>query len=198
MQALKSGGVVAIPTDTVYGLAARAFDSAAVARVFEIKGRDSKAPVPLLLAGMEMMEQCVSTPSDYAIRLAEIFWPGPLTIVAPKSRRVPDDVTSGGPTVGLRVPDHEAPRALSKALGEPITGTSANRTGKPAFTSFTELKLEMGHDLDYILDGGNLPDRPASTVIDVTVEVPRILRQGGVSREAIESALGIEIRPVIV
>ena len=194
LQVLKAGGVVAIPTDTVYGLAARAFDPIGVARVFKIKGRDSKAPLPLLLAGAEMMEQCISTSSEYATCLAKTFWPGPLTIVMLKSRQVPDHVTGGRPSVGLRVPDHSVPRALSEALGEPITGTSANRSGEPDFTSFSELKLDMGPELDYILDGGDLPDRPASTVIDLTGDVPRVLRKGGVSRAEIESALGVEIQ----
>ncbi|MCH7800863.1 MAG: threonylcarbamoyl-AMP synthase [Chloroflexi bacterium] len=194
VQLLRAGGVVAIPTDTVYGLAARAFDASAVARVFRIKGRDSSAPLPLLLADAEMMEQCISVSSEYATRLAETFWPGPLTIVVPKSHHVPDHVTSGGASVGLRVPDHVVPRALSEALGEPITGTSANRSGQPAITSFSELKLEMGSDLDYILDGGDLPERPVSTVVDLTGDVPRVLRQGGVSQAAIESALGIQVQ----
>lgn len=194
VQALRAGGVVAIPTDTVYGLAARALDASAVARVFKIKGRDAYAPLPLLIAGAKMMEQCISVSSGYATRLANTFWPGPLTIVVLKSYYVPDHVTAGRPSVGLRVPDHAVPRALSEALGEPITGTSANRSGEPASTSFSKLKLDMGPELDYILDGGDLPDRPASTVVDVTGDVPRVLRLGGVSLEAIESALGIEIQ----
>ena len=193
-QVLRAGGVVAIPTDTVYGLAARAFDASAVARVFEIKGRDSDDPLPLLIASVEMMEQCIAVSSDWATRLAKTFWPGPLTIVVPKSCHVPDHVTSRGPGVGLRVPDHGVPRGLSEALGEPITGTSANRSGDPAFTSYSKLKLEMGSDLGYILDGGDLPERPVSTVVDLTGDVPRVLRQGGVSQAAIESALGIQVQ----
>ena len=195
---LRAGGVVAIPTDTVYGLAARAFDLKAIARVFEIKGRDFSAALPLLLANVEMMDQCMAGNPEIAIRLAKTFWPGPLTIVVLKSDRVPSELTGGGPTVGLRVPDHHVPRALSAALNEPITGTSANLTGEPAFTDYDNLKLEMDSDLDYILDGGALPDRPASTVIDATGEIPRILRQGGVAQDAIESALGIEILPPMV
>ena len=198
VRVLRAGGVVAIPTDTVYGLAARAFDLKAIARVFEIKGRDFSAALPLLLANVEMMDRCMTGNPEIATRLAKRFWPGPLTIVVFKSDRVPSELTGGGPTVGLRVPDHHVPRALSAALNEPITGTSANLTGEPAFTAYDNLKLEMDSDLDYILDGGALPDRPASTVIDATGEIPQILRQGGVAQEAIESALGIEILPRMV
>jgi L-threonylcarbamoyladenylate synthase len=198
LQVLNAGGIIAIPTDTVYGLAVRAFDSAAVARVFEVKGRDFQTPLPLLLSGLEMVEQCASGVSDYAERLANMFWPGPLTIVVPRSHHIPDAVTSRGPNVGLRVPDHPIPVALAEALGEPITGTSANRSGEPAFTSYQSLKLRLGSELDYIFDGGALPLRPASTVVDLTGDVPRILRQGGVSKKDIETALGVEIHPRIV
>ena len=195
---MNTGGIIAIPTDTVYGLAVRAFDPAAVARVFEVKGRDSQTPLPLLLTGFEMVEQCASPVSIYAERLANVFWPGPLTIVVPRSHHIPDAVTSGGPNVGLRVPDHPVPVALAGALGEPITGTSANRTGEPAFTSYQSLKLRLGSELDYIIDGGALPLRPASTVVDLTGDLPLILRQGGVSKKDIETALGVEIHPRIV
>jgi L-threonylcarbamoyladenylate synthase len=198
LQVLNAGGVIAIPTDTVYGLAVRAFDPAAVAKVFEVKGRNSQAPLPLLLSGLEMVEQCASSVSDHAEKLASIFWPGPLTIVVPRSHHIPVDVTSGGPNVGLRVPDHPVPVALAEALGEPITGTSANRSGEPAFTSYQALKLDMGSELEYIVDGGDLPIRPASTVVDLTGDLPRILRQGGVSKEEIEKALGVEIHRGIV
>lgn len=182
----------------MYGLAVRAFDPAAVARVFEVKGRDSQTPLPLLLSGLEMVEQCTSGVSDFAERLAIKFWPGPLTIVVPRSHHIPDDVTGGGPNVGLRVPNHPVPVALAEALGEPITGTSANCTGEPAFTSYHSLNLRMGSELDYIVNGGDLPLRPASTVVDLTGDLPRILRQGGVSKKDVETTLGVEIHPGIV
>ena len=194
VQVLKAGGVAAIPTDTVYGLAARAFDRSAIGKVFDIKGRNSKSPVPLLLGSIDMMEQCIAASSDAVMLLAATCWPGPLTIVVPKSDRVSDELTGGSSTVGLRVPDHDVPRALSQSLGEPITGTSANFSGKPAFTSYYEVRVEMARELDYIFDGGVLPIRPASTVIDLSGELPQILRHGGVSQEAIESALGVEFQ----
>lgn len=193
VRVLKSGGIAAIPTDTVYGLAARALDRTAVDRVFRLKRRDVNAPLPLLLYCSDMMDMCALSPSRDVLTLAEAFWPGPLTIVVPKSKQIPSNVTGKRLTVGLRVPDHPFPRALSKKLNEPITGTSANRTGNPPFTTMSKLNAEMASELDYVADAGELPIRPPSTVIDMSGDKPKILRAGGVSQQSIESALGFRV-----
>ncbi|MAF52845.1 MAG: threonylcarbamoyl-AMP synthase [SAR202 cluster bacterium] len=192
VSALRSSGVVAIPTDTVYGLAASAFDERAIARVYEIKGRDFDVALPVLLADAEDMERCAVSIPDLARGLAGRFWPGPLTIVVPKSNSMPDVLTAGMSTVGLRVPHHPVPRELSRLLGSPLTGTSANRSGMPSMRSASAVILELGSLLDGVVDGGDLLEAEPSTVVDVMVDPPRILRSGAVSAEELADAAGIE------
>jgi L-threonylcarbamoyladenylate synthase len=192
VSALKSSGVVAIPTDTVYGLAASAFDERAVARVYEIKGRNFDVALPVLLADAEDMDRCAVSVPALAWRLTNRFWPGPLTIVVPKSKSMPDVLTAGMPTIGLRVPDHPIPRELSRLVGSPITGTSANRSGMPSMHSASAVIRELGSLLDGVVDGGDLLDAKPSTVVDVTVDRPRILRRGAISVEELVDAAGIE------
>ena len=155
-------------------------------------------PIPFLLADTSDLERCVKESPDAAFDLADKFWPGALTLVLKKSAAIPDIISSGGDTVAVRVPNHSVPRPLVNGLGAPITGTSANCTGEPAFTSYHSLNLRMGSELDYIVNGGDLPLRPASTVVDLTGDLPRILRQGGVSKKDVETTLGVEIHPGIV
>ncbi len=150
-QILASGGVVAVPTDTTYGLAADAFNDAAVERVFRLKGRPAGAPLPLLLATTEDISECAAEVPERAWRLAELFWPGPLTLVLRKAERVPAVVSGGGDTVALRVPGHEAPRRIVSALRHPITGTSANRSGRKAAITADEVRRDFGEELDLIM-----------------------------------------------
>ena len=187
---LMDGGVIAVPTDTLYGLAASAFDEAAVDRLFRIKGRPKSMALPLLLADpADMTAYAVDSP-EVALRLAETFFPGPLTLVLRKGSNVPDVVTGGAPTVAVRVPDHWVPRAVVRGLGAPITGTSANRTGMPGLTTAEAVRQQLGDEIDYVVDGGRCPLGTPSTVLDVTGPAPIIVREGAVSRRRIEEICG--------
>ena len=192
-QILASGGVVAVPTDTMYGLAADAFNVAAVERVFRLKGRPSGVPLPLLLAATEEMSECAAEVPEHAWRLAELFWPGPLTLVLSKAERVPALVSGGGNTVALRVPGHEAPRRIVSALRHPITGTSANRSGRQAAITADEVRRAFGDELNLIIVSTVPPNGLASTVLDLSEQVPRIVRPGAVTPREIEKAIGCRV-----
>lgn len=189
VKVLSEGGVAAIPTDTLYGLAANAFDESAVQKVYELKGRPDGMALPLLLSDAADASRCADHLSDSALALAERFWPGALTLVVRKSADVPRIVTAGMDTVALRVPDHPVPRAIAKSLGSPITGTSANMSGMPGLTNAPSVRAEFGDTLDFVLDGGDAIGGVASTVLDVTGSKPRVLREGAVSWVDIKAAL---------
>ena len=183
---LRQGGVVAYPTDTVYGLGAWASLPQAVERVFEIKERPRNRPLPLLLADISQIEEFAEEVPDYARPLINRFLPGALTLVLARSSVVPDTVTGGGTTVALRVPAHPVPVALIKGLGAPIVGTSANLSGKPSPLTADEVYTQLGEKVDLIIDGGKCPGGKESTVVDVTGEQVVVLREGAISREEIE------------
>ncbi len=187
---LKQGGVVGIPTDTLYGLAACVFDLDAVQRVFELKGRPANMPIPVLLADTSDLESCVKETPDAAFDLADRFWPGALTLVLKKSAAIPDIISAGGDTVAVRVPNHPVPRQLVKGLGAPVTGTSANRSGQSGLTGATAVREIFGEELELVIDAGEITGGVASTVLDLSGGVPVLLRQGAVSSEEIEATLG--------
>ena len=193
VEVLENGGVAAIPTDTVYGLAAHGLDPAAVARVFEAKGRPAGMALPLLLSGTHDLSRCCMDVPGSALRLAGAFWPGSLTLVLRRAGAVPDAVTSGGDTVAVRVPDHPVPREIARRLGSPITGTSANRSGLPPATTAAEAREQLGARVDYVLDGGLARSGVPSTVLDLTGAEPAIVRPGAVSAGAIAEALGTPV-----
>lgn len=188
---LNRGGVAAIPTDTLYGLAAVAFDEAAVERVFRLKGRPKGMALPLLVADADDLLRCARDVPKVTWGLVERFWPGALTLVLNKADTIPDLVTGGADTVALRVPDHWVPRVLVRKLGSPITGTSANRSGSPGLTTAQAVREEFGDEVDLVIDGGETPGSIASTVLDLTGRRPRVLRQGAVSRDDIEAICGV-------
>ena len=189
---LRGGGVVCVPTDTLYGLAALAFDESAVGRIFSIKGRPAGTALPLLLAEPDdMLAYAVDVPS-VAQRLAARFFPGPLTLVLRSAKCIPAVVRGGKPTVAVRVPDHWVPREIARRLGGPITGTSANRTGTPGPTTAGQVRRELGGEMDCVIDAGP-SGGVASTVLDLTGASPVILREGAVSREEIEEACGAAV-----
>lgn len=190
---LRHGGVIAVPTDTLYGLAASALNPGAVARLYAIKGRPSAMALPVLLAEVSEIPKYVADVPDLARKLAEEFLPGPLTIVLRRGAAIPDVVTGGQDTVGVRVPDHPVPRQIVRLLGGPITGTSANRSGKPGLTTADAVRRELGTDVDYIVDGGECEGGVPSTVIDVSTVPPRLVREGAVSREEIERICGMKV-----
>ena len=187
---LGAGGVVAVPTDTLYGLAACVFDRPAVRRVFGLKGRAHTAPLPVLLSEADQLTECAVDVPDLTWRLAEHFWPGALTLVLKRADGIPSEVSAGRDTIALRVPAHPVPRAIVSQLGAPITGTSANRTGRPALTTAEEVRREFGEELDMVVDNRDLPAGLASTVLDLSAGTPRIVREGAVPRSDLERVCG--------
>ena len=193
VEVLRRGGVVAIPTDTLYGLAACALDEAAVRRTFQLKRRPEGLPVPLLIAEIEDVSRWARNVPEIGWLLAGRFWPGALTIVLQRSKTVPAVVCGGKETVGLRVPDHWVPRAIVRQLGAPITGTSANRSGEPGFASARAVRDEFGQEIDMVVEAVEGPRGTPSTVLDLSEGRPRILRHGAVSRREIEEACGLAV-----
>ena len=190
VRALSEGGVVALPTDTLYGLSANALDETAASKVFSVKGRQEFSPLPVFVSDTSGLHVYGRDIPDLAERLAEEFWPGKLTIVVRKSMLIPAVVSGGFDTVGLRCPDHPVPRDVVRELGAPITATSANVSGKPPLTSARNVAHELGTRLDMVFDGGQLAPSMPSTVIDATVNPPRILREGALSREELSRVAG--------
>lgn len=190
---LRDGGLVCYPTDTVYGIGAAAGDDAAVRRLYAVKGRSPDKPLPLLLADVSDAAR-VAEVTPLAKALAIRFWPGALTIVMRKAVSYRSLALAGGETVALRVPDHELVRRIVRALGEPVTGTSANRSGTRAPMSAAEVAFQVGEMVELIIDGGQSRTRLESTVIDITRAKPEIVREGAVSRGEVEEALGRAVR----
>ena len=186
---LRSGGVVAFPTDTLYGLGANLFDESALERIFAIKERPSDLALPALLASLEQLEMVSDEFTAAGVRLAERFWPGPLTLVVRKGRRVPDLATGGRPTIAVRIPDHRVPLALATKLAGPLTGTSANLSGGPDLESIEDLEQQLGSRLDGIIRCGPLPVGIPSTVVDITSNEVRVLREGAISAGEILEAV---------
>jgi len=180
---LKRGGLVAFPTDTVYGLGACYSDCKAVERVFRLKKRPQNMALPLLLADANQIAEVAEYVTEVARLLASRFMPGALTLVLPKSAAVPDIVSGGGRTVAIRVPAHPVPVALIKGIGEPVIGTSANVSGQPSAVTADEVRLQFGDKIDLIIEGGRCPGGIESTIVDVTGEVPRLLREGAILRQ---------------
>ncbi len=187
---LRAGGLVAFATETVYGLGADATNSAAVQKIFTAKGRPSTNPLIVHVAGTAVARRYAADWPDIADRLAERFWPGPLTLVVCKTRAIVDAVAAGGNTVGLRVPDHPLALQLLRAFDGPVAAPSANRSNQISPTEAAHVRAELGGRVDLILDGGPCTVGIESTVLDLTTSPTRILRPGGVSRAQIESIIG--------
>jgi L-threonylcarbamoyladenylate synthase len=187
---LKKGEVVAIPTETVYGLAANALDTKAVANIFEIKNRPSFDPLIVHIAALAEVEKYASDIHNDAIRLAEIFWPGPLTLLLPKNKIVPDLVTAGLDTVGLRCPDHPMALALLRQLDFPLAAPSANPFGYVSPTSAQHVQDQLGGNIPFVLDGGQCQVGVESTIVGFQHGEVIIHRLGGLSVEEIEAVVG--------
>ncbi|MFE4722109.1 L-threonylcarbamoyladenylate synthase [Streptomyces sp. NPDC056728] len=187
---LRVGGLVALPTETVYGLGANAEDPAAVARIFQVKGRPPSHPLIVHIGGAEQLDDWVEDVSETARLLAERFWPGPLTLVLRRGHRVPLEATGGLETVAVRVPDHPVALALLSAFGGGVTAPSANRFGSVSPTTADHVRAELGDAVDFVLDGGACDVGVESTIVDVTGDAPSILRPGGVTREDLEAVMG--------
>ncbi len=189
-QLLKAGGLVAFPTDTVYGVGVYAFLPQAVERIYLVKERPLNKAIPLLLDSPESLPNVARDISAKAWSLAREYWPGALTLVLYRRPVVPDIVTGGGPTVAVRVPDHSFTLQLIQAVGAPLATTSANMTGCPDPQTAHEVAEYLEGKIDLILDGGPCPGGMPSTVIDLTSTPPAVVRAGAISRQDLEKALG--------
>jgi len=187
---LRDGKVVAVPTETVYGLAANAFDPAAVDQIFRLKGRPSHNPIIVHVASIQMAQACVQSWPAVAQKLADAFWPGPLTLVLPSSERIPQIVTAGGATVGIRWPQHPFMQRLIAQCGFPLAAPSANLSNQLSPTSADHVREQIGDQVPLIVDGGPCVVGIESSVLDLTVQPPRILRPGMVGRNALLSVTG--------
>ncbi len=186
---LRDGELVAFPTDTVYGVGAVVWDAAAVARLYMAKLRALDKAIPVLLADADDLALIARTAPPAALRLAERFWPGPLTLIVPALPSIPAEVTAGGDTVAVRVPDHPLARALIRAAGAPLATTSANLSGQPSPITAAEVAAQLSDRIAVILDGGRCPGGVPSTLVDVTGEHPVILRPGPISLADIRAAV---------
>ena len=182
---LRAGGLVGMPTETVYGLAADAANEDAVRRIFEVKGRPADHPLIVHIAHAEQMDEWASHVPSSAALLAQSCWPGPLTLLVPRGSRVLDVVTGGRPTVGLRVPAHPMAHELLRRFGGGVAAPSANRFGQVSPTTAQHVRADLGDDVDFVLDGGASPIGVESTIVDCTVEPAQILRPGGITEEEI-------------
>ena len=193
---VQAGGVLAIPTETYYGLGANPFDGAAVARLLSIKGRPDGKPILILIGDKAQLQDLVTDVSPAAQVLMEAFWPGPLTLVFSASRRLPQAITSGTGTVGVRYTSHTALAELLRHTG-PLTGTSANRSGEPPVQTAAEVERTIGTMVDVIIDGGPTQGGLPSTVLSVCDGV-RMIREGPIERAMIQQALvarGFHLKP---
>ena len=191
---LAAGGLVAFPTETVYGLGADVRSAVAIDRIFAVKGRPRSHPLIVHLAEASWLDDWSAEVPEVARRLAEAFWPGPLTMLVPRAHGVPDAVTGGRDTVGLRVPAHPLALEMLAAFGSAVAAPSANRFGRVSPTTAAHVAADLGNDVDYVLDGGPCSVGVESTIVDLTGVEPEIVRLGGVTAEALASVLGSPAR----
>jgi L-threonylcarbamoyladenylate synthase len=190
---LRRGGVIGFPTDTAYGLGADPFNESAIKRIFEIKKREETKPILLLVDSIRMTES-VSRPPIVFYRLARQFWPGPLTVILPASPLLSAKVTAATGTIGLRWPAAEFATSLVTRFGRPITATSANRSNMASAVTCDEVRSQLGTSLDVLIDGGMLPARGGSSLLDLVSDPPVLLREGPVSFESLSEFFGGNIR----
>ena len=187
---LRAGEVVALPTETVYGLAANAFDEKAVAKIFRIKGRPVNNPVIVHVASLAMVKRCTNDWPGNADKLAGAFWPGPLTLVLPRAQEIPDLVVAGGATVGVRWPRHPLIQAVIRRCGFPLAAPSANLSSRISPTNAEHVRQQLGGKIPLIVDGGQSQVGIESTVLDLTVSPPQILRPGMIHAESLAAVCG--------
>lgn len=196
---LRSGNIVAIPTETVYGLAANTFDAEAIKKVFEAKGRPQDNPLIVHISDIEDIAKLTVEFPEAAIKLAEKFWPGPLTMILKKSDKVPFEVTAGLSTVAVRFPSHSVALAVITAAGVPLAAPSANLSGKPSPTTAQHVMRDLSGKIPMIIDGGTCEVGLESTVIDLSGDVPTLLRPGGVTLTSLRDVLGrVDVNPKIL
>ena len=186
---LRAGEVVALPTETVYGLAANALDEKAVAKIFRIKDRPANNPIIVHIASVEMAKRCVTAWPNPAEKLARAFWPGPLTLVLPCAKEIPGMVTAGGKTVGVRWPGHPFIQAVIRECGFPLAAPSANLSGRVSPTNAEHVREQLGDKISLIVDGGQSQVGIESTVLDLTVSPPQVLRPGMIHAESLAAVV---------
>lgn len=182
---IRNGGIVVFPTETVYGIGVNGLDRNAVEKLYKIKERPLDKPISLLVSDFEMIEKVAQNITEVEYKLMKKFFPGPLTIILNKRDIVPDIVTSGGDTVGIRMPKEEITRKLIEYAGVPIAAPSANISGKPSGTNLQEIIQEFEGKVDYFIDGGKSEIGISSTIVKVIDEIPYILREGSISKKEI-------------
>ena len=187
---MRAGEVVALPTETVYGLAANALNEKAVAKIFQIKGRPANNPIIVHIVGNEMAKRCVEKFPGTAERLAKSFWPGPLTLVLPRAKKMPAIVTAGGGTVGIRWPAHPFIQAVIRECNFPLAAPSANLSSRVSPTNPEHVRKSLGGKIPLIVDGGQSQVGIESTVLDLTVAPPAILRPGMIHAESLAAVCG--------
>jgi L-threonylcarbamoyladenylate synthase len=187
---LRAGQLVALPTETVYGLAANAWDAAAVRRIYEVKGRPPENPLIVHVASLEMARRCVSAWPALAGKLAAAFWPGPLTLVLPRAEGIPPIVTAGGATVGVRWPSHPLMQAVIRACGFPLAAPSANRANELSPTNAAHVRKSLGSLIPLIIDGGQARIGIESSVVDLVSTPPRLLRPGMIHAASLLAVIG--------
>ena len=187
---IKNGGLVAFPTETVYGLGANAFDSNAVKKIFKAKGRPSDNPLIVHISDMEQLSSLVQNVPLLAEKLIKVFWPGPLTIILESNGKIPDLVTAGLSTVAIRMPKNQIALDLIKKANVPIVAPSANLSGKPSPTIVDHVIEDLKGKVDIIVDGGDVNIGLESTVVDLTKEIPEILRPGKITKSQLEDVVG--------
>ncbi len=200
---LRAGEVVALPTETVYGLAANALDARAVERIFQVKGRPAHNPIIVHVASIEMAKRCVTNWPALAGRLAKGFWPGPLTLVLPRRKEIPGIVTAGGSTVGVRWPSHPFIQAVIRECGFPLAAPSANPSNRVSPTTAEHVRKDLGGRIRLIVDGGQAQIGIESTVLDISSGPPQLLRPGMIHEQALlavtgELALGASLSPEVL
>lgn len=195
VQTLRGGGIVAVPTETVYGLGAALDNESAIAKVFSVKARPNDHPLIVHIADETDLQYVAQEIPLDALKLARSCWPGPLTLLLWRTTNVSLTVTGGRETVGIRVPSNEFTRELIRKLGTPIAAPSANRFGKVSPTTAQHVCADLGHDVDLIVDDGACSIGVESTIVDFTVSPPQLLRPGGIPVEDIESILGYSVQP---
>jgi len=192
-EVLRAGGLVALPTETVYGLAADASQPTAVRRVFEVKGRPADHPLIVHIADVDQLATWAARVPPAARRLGEAFWPGPLTVVLPRAAWVSDVVTGGLDTIALRVPSHPLTLAILRAFGGGVAAPSANRFGQVSPTTAAHVRADLGDEVELVVDGGASAVGIESTIVDLSADAPWVLRLGGLTLAAIEEVLGVRV-----
>ena len=187
--AIRRGGLVAFPTDTLYGLAADPFNAEAVRRVFAAKGREADRALLLVAADPAQIASQLGPLTPLALALADEFWPGPLTLLVAAPTSLAEGVASDTGSVGVRVPAHAVARELCRAAGRPLTATSANVSGQPASSDPDDVEASLGERIEVLLDGGRCAGGPASTVVDATGQLPRLVRAGAIAWDEVQACV---------